>query len=783
MNSIALRIILSVLICFNIVFYPLSIYSQEVEPTPTIDESPTPTTVVESTPTPFSEFVDLSPTPVDEITPIVDITPTPTIPLDADLQIVNSGDDTSVSATDSSSLTVNIESTNSAQVDNSVNHDVNTGDNISDNPVSNSDVKTGEAKSDVVIVNEVNQAIVGGEITPVLVNITEDHQGEIDLSMIQPCLDKLFGSEGQQSYIVNTGDNVDIQNDKKETTDTTITVNNDATINNDVKVKINTGSNDVNGLNASLTTGDAQSNVFIYNGANTTLVGDCNIFTIINLFKDQNGNIILPYELGMTELDSGLPAIYYKLDVTNSGDNLDINQQSSTNDSTTIDTQNNADVTSNVNSDVNTGGNQISGIWNGLISTGNATSTVKMVDAINTTIVGDRWMMLKINILGNWSGNIIGFDGPYIRGENYIILFFRIPASDGSGNAQSTNIVNSGDNLSLDQINEYSNTLKVNTNNTASVTNNVDVTANSGNNQVSGINTSLKTGDATSNISIFNFLNTTIIGNNWYFAIINIFDNFVGDIIFPRPDLAIAKFVDKTTALKNDQLTYTIKYANIGRYYANKTVLTDVLPQDVEFVTSLPAPTINGNNLSFSLGRLKPGSVGEISIQVKVKDIDASFDLINNAIIKTDTPESDKSNNSSSAVTKISFAPPQIQTNDNANNNNSGNSSNQNNQSTSTPSSQSSTTNIIPTPTEMPVIDTKIPAPLSYIRYLSKTKENPAEINQGSILAISDKNNCGFMCMLRSLFYKYWIIPVLSLLLVPLIRKRYKLKKITSRKT
>src|SRR3989338_5272290 len=778
MNSIALRIILSVLICFNIVFYPLSIYSQEVEPTPTIDESPTPTTVVESTPTPFSEFVDLSPTPVDEITPIVDITPTPTIPLDADLQIVNSGDDTSVSATDSSSLTVNIESTNSAQVDNSVNHDVNTGDNISDNPVSNSDVKTGEAKSDVVIVNEVNQAIVGGEITPVLVNITEDHQGEIDLSMIQPCLDKLFGSEGQQSYIVNTGDNVDIQNDKKETTDTTITVNNDATINNDVKVKINTGSNDVNGLNASLTTGDAQSNVFIYNGANTTLVGDCNIFTILNLFKDQNGNIILPYELGMAELESGLPAIYYQLNVQNSGDDTDINQSSSINNQTTINTQNSASVNNNVLTNTNTGGNDVSGILGTTVVTGNASTTVKMVDMMNTTIVGDRWMMLRINILGSWTGNIIGFNGPYIRTDNYIILFFRLPAVTSSETPKTeTNIQNSGDRLSLNQMNEYSNSLTVNTNNNADVINNVNVTSNTGNNDVSGLNTSLKTGDATTNVNIFNLLNTTLVGNHWYFTVINIFDNFIGDIIFPRPDLVVTKTVDKLQATPGEQLSYTIQYKNIGRYYAFNSTLIDNLPSDVDFVSSSKTVSVNANILTFALGRLKPGQSGEINVMAKIKDTKASFDIINSANISTVTPESDKNNNMTSVLTKVSYASPTpVVTNNNVVNPTTETA--QNNQS----DGGSSTT----TTTESSIASdnyTTINGAMNQSKYLSYFRSNRPETTRsvGSILSIADENNCGLLCQILNIIKSYWIYPFVAGVLL-LFMNRRKMRAFIARK-
>ena len=778
----SIKSILSVLICFNIVFYPSFIYSQEQSPTPTIEESTTPT--IEITPTP-STTIDTSPTPTDtELTPTpstaLDVSPTPTIPTDSENQIINSGSDANINATESSTLTVNIESTNSASIENDVTQDVNTGKNTSDNPLSNSSTTTGDAKSDVVIVNNVNQAIVGGEVTPVLVNVTADHEGEIDLALIQPCLDKLFGQgDVNESYIINSGDETTITLDTKTNKETTINVDNDATITNNISVNTNTGDNQNAGLTSSLNTGNAESNVTILTQANTTLVGDCNIFTILNLFKDQNGNIILPYELGMAELESGLPAIYYQLNVQNSGDDTDINQSSSINNQTTINTQNSASVNNNVLTNTNTGGNDVSGILGTTVVTGNASTTVKMVDMINTTIVGDRWMMLRINILGSWTGNIIGFNGPYIRTDNYIILFFRLPAVTSSETPKTeTNIQNSGDRLSLNQMNEYSNSLTVNTNNNADVINNVNVTSNTGNNDVSGLNTSLKTGDATTNVNIFNLLNTTLVGNHWYFTIINIFDNFIGDIIFPRPDLVVTKTVDKLQATPGEQLSYTIQYKNIGRYYAFNSTLIDNLPSDVDFVSSSKTVSVNANILTFALGRLKPGQSGEINVMAKIKDTKASFDIINSANISTVTPESDKNNNMASVLTKVSYASPTpVVTNNNVVNPTTETA--QNDQS----GGGSSTT----TTTESSLASdnyTTINGTMNQSKYRTYFKPKMPETTRsvGSILSIADENNCGLLCQILNIIKSYWIFPSVAGVLL-LFMNRRKMRAFIARKS
>lgn len=69
---------------------------------------------------------------------------------------------------------------------------------------------------------------------------------------------------------------------------------------------------------------------------------------------------------------------------------------------------NNAVVQNSALADANTGNNSVNGdAEEGTITTGNANSFVNMFNMVNTNIIGNNWMFAKLNIFGNWKGNLI----------------------------------------------------------------------------------------------------------------------------------------------------------------------------------------------------------------------------------------------------------------------------------------------------------------------------------------------------------------------------------------
>ncbi len=71
-----------------------------------------------------------------------------------------------------------------------------------------------------------------------------------------------------------------------------------------------------------------------------------------------------------------------------------------------------------------------------------------------------------------------------------------------------------------------------------------------------------------------------------------------------------------------DNITYTISYDSLDNTEdVNNVVITDTLPDDVDYVGANPVPdAINGQELTFNIGTLAPGASGSIVITGTVKD-------------------------------------------------------------------------------------------------------------------------------------------------------------------
>ncbi len=136
-------------------------------------------------------------------------------------------------------------------------------------------------------------------------------------------------------------------------------------------------------------------------------------------------------------------------ELTNTGDNVDVNTQTGSNENTTVNNDNNAVVNQNVDATVNTGNNTASrnisfGGDAGMIYTGDARVNVSEAAYVNNSATG-------------------------ISGV-------------GSGASSSTGITNSGDDVSTSTSASGASTTVVSNGNTAIVSQNADVTANTGNN-------------------------------------------------------------------------------------------------------------------------------------------------------------------------------------------------------------------------------------------------------------------------------------------------------------
>ncbi len=110
-------------------------------------------------------------------------------------------------------------------------------------------------------------------------------------------------------------------------------------------------------------------------------------------------------------------------------------------------------------------------------------------------------------------------------------------------------------------------------------------------------------------------------------------------------NLTVSKF-GPPTVKPTELITYQITVYSVGTLEAQNTVLTDVLPSGVTYVSeqvppSVPPSTGSTTVRAWSLGGLSPGSSRTIVLIGRVSpDVPAGTDLVNRVTVNTSTPES-----------------------------------------------------------------------------------------------------------------------------------------------
>lgn len=619
--------IISVVIILFLILHPISLYAEDtatseaqLEISPTISE-------IQTT---DSDSIDAS-----------EASASATI----EDQPLNTADESAISSSESAQLSQSTENSNNADINNTIHSESSTGENQTENNII-SEIDTGDASASADVINVTNTNVVGSDIHQDVDNITEDHTGDINLTDKPPCSDT--SEAGQNDFKnQNTADNSQITNDYKKTLYETIYNSNKAKIINNISLIAVTGDNNSNDIINSINTGDANVQLNIFNMANTNLIGNCGYFGVVNIYGNQTGDIILPYELGYLGAESSEPISQNNL--INSGDSFYTTNSTSKNSEESIINQNNAAVQTSVETNANTGGNSASGVSQ--IQTGTALSNIRMADTTNTNIIGDRWALVLVNYYGDWNGGIENWSGNTETGPHSVLLWVRLPSQNSPQTYSQNEIQNTGDSNFAESSTGTNSKQSVENANDATVQNNIKLVADTGNNSAEGRLSTIKTGNASVTLNEATVANTNIIGKNWFFSIINIFGNFIGNIVFPRPDLAIRTSAEKSEAAPGDEVTYTIFFSNVGSYKAENTKITNTFPSNATLLSYSVGGAVSGNTINWNIGTLNAGQSGSVMVRIKVAEKEGS--VTNSASISTSTDEPKKENNSDSVTTQI----------------------------------------------------------------------------------------------------------------------------------
>ncbi len=432
-------------------------------------------------------------------------------------------------------------------------------------------ISTGDAVSAAAIDNTVNTTTINSQVFYQTINLFFDATTNLDLSNPQALI----------TEIVEQNENQEVIN---------VAISQTATVNNEVKTQANTGGNEIQTEEGgSITTGDAYSLISLFNRINFVMVDSVLHIVTLNIFGNFSGNILLPDAPASTPNDC--PTCGQSTQVTSS-----------------------AAVENSINSSADTGNNGIaaSDEAGNTIETGHATSTVHLVNFVNTALIGTHVFYLFLTPYGTWNGQFRGWGdlGPSSGGGPLAITHH--PQGQPNNEGCPTCI----EDLSVSQ--------------NASLTNTVSSEASTGENNISGTSGQIRTGQATSVVSLVNFINTTMRRSFGFFAFINIFGNWQGDIgeasAFTQPP-AQEPPDQEVQAQQTTQTNSSIERETGGQLGITLTnnVGTHVLPGDTVtfFITaknigsgkvydtvvnlSLVRDGINRGGATFNIGPIEPG--------------------------------------------------------------------------------------------------------------------------------------------------------------------------------
>lgn len=398
---------------------------------------------------------------------------------------VSSEKDQTITVIDESSITQD----NQASVVNTLEESTMTGGNSASLNVGDSTIVTGDANTSGTIITAVNTNVAGVSVAEF--NVADNHVGDIVLD---------FGeSTSATASASSTESEVTVVEDSETFQ------NNEAVLENNLVLVSDTGNNETS-LNtngdSTIETGDANVSALVLSFVNNNLAG--NVFLgVVNIFGSLVGDIILPEEQLAQNTDCGSTDSAQEVNILDSQETFQAND---------------ADIENNLILVANTGENEASRNTGGQTSvqTGVAEVQTQVVNVANANIEGGSWWLVIVNEAGEWIGKILG-------------------------SSEETNFAGSeGTDIRVDengQVITGQSTTAVNQSNQASISNNIELAANTGKNKANdntGGNTSINTGDAKIIANIINFVNSNISSDSKLIVtVVNVFGSWVGNFLPP----------------------------------------------------------------------------------------------------------------------------------------------------------------------------------------------------------------------------------------------------------
>lgn len=437
-------------------------------------------------------------------------------------------------------VTAGVENTADTTVNNNVNDvtkvgaTAKTGGNSQNENTTAEGITTGNASIGVTQVKNDNSTTLGGSSGLNVYGYDGDYNGDLILEF-GAMLGSLIGEGGGSVRAVNdtTGANSDNQVNVNTLVEKLTEVQNDGVINNILDLAAITGQNEANKNTSggSITTGDANIAATLVNLLNTTVINGGLWLTVADIFGNLNGNIVLP-EFGALAAAAGFGSV--AVDAVNEGTGAESDNQIDVEvtEEKMTDINNDADINTQVKADAITGQNEtMSNTGGGRIVTGDGKVTASNISLANTTVEGGNWGLVVVNALNRWLGFMVGEEGQ-VRALTQDETLREIEAQNSQTGANSEN------NMAVSE--ESYDTTAVNNN--AVINNEVSAQAITGQNNANK-NTgagNIQTGDANIEVTAINVANTTVKDGSLFIAVVNVFGDWFGDLLYGGSSLLAA---------------------------------------------------------------------------------------------------------------------------------------------------------------------------------------------------------------------------------------------------
>ncbi len=366
-------------------------------------------------------------------------------------------------------VSTNTDITNDADVTNALDSDAKTGNADVVRNTKAGDAKTGDASAVTTVVNSVHSTVGNKDDASGVAHFTIDLYGDIvgDITL-GPAID-----------------NATIKNDV-DISDRT-NVQNNTSLANNLSLDAKSGDATVSGNTkaGSAKSGDANAVANVLNLINTIVAANKSFIGTINIHGNLNGDILVSPEF-IPQLLASNAEVY---------GNFNMPLSTTVNDDKSI--------VNNVKLNATTGDATVANNTSaGSAKTGAAETNLTILNLTGHEVDASKSLLVFVNVLGKWVGMIV--DAPNATA-----------AALGSG------VVKNNVNISSD----------TNVNNNASIVNNIDLTAASGDATVTG-NTQAGdavSGDATASANIANISTSTLNLTDWFGVLyINVFGEWIG---------------------------------------------------------------------------------------------------------------------------------------------------------------------------------------------------------------------------------------------------------------